>query len=145
MDFEFWKILITIVLAVIGWIVTFYVAFCGWKSAHKLTSERDVKNKKREIVLNYLIEAYFILTNDLTERGNINTKQAEKIEKIISQVQLFGSTKQVDLAKDIADCIGNGGIIEYDSLINSLRDDLRKELELEKIEGNVHWARFNFQ
>ncbi|MDN5112125.1 hypothetical protein ACOL3B_01435 [Aliarcobacter butzleri] len=43
----------------------------------------------------------------------------------------------------MADSIGKGEIIEYDTLINSLRDDLRKELELEKIEGNVHWARFN--
>ncbi|MCG3678015.1 hypothetical protein L5F07_01970 [Aliarcobacter butzleri] len=132
MDFEYLKIVLSVIIAVIGWIV-----------AHYFTSKRDVSNKKREIRLNYLIEVYLILTNDLTERGNIDSKKAEIIEKIISQVQLLGSKKQVELVKTLADSIGKGEIIEYDTLINSLRDDLRKELELEKIEGNVHWARFN--
>ena len=132
MDFEYLKIVLSVIIAVIGWII-----------AHYFTSKRDVSNKKREIRLNYLIEVYLILTNDLTERGNIDSKKAERIEKIISQVQLLGSKKQVELVKTLADSIGKGEIIEYDTLINSLRDDLRKELELEKIEGNVHWARFN--
>ena len=132
MDFEYLKIMLSVIIAVIGWII-----------AHYFTSKRDVSNKKREIRLNYLIEVYLILTNDLTERGNIDSKKAEIIEKIISQVQLLGSKKQVELVKTLADSIGKGEIIEYDTLINSLRDDLRKELELEKIEGNVHWARFN--
>ena len=132
MDFEYLKIVLSVIIAVIGWII-----------AHYFTSKRDVSNKKREIRLNYLIEVYLILTNDLTERGNIDSKKAEIIEKIISQVQLLGSKKQVELVKTLADSIGKGEIIEYDTLINSLRDDLRKELELEKIEGNVHWARFN--
>ncbi|RZV15901.1 hypothetical protein D3M61_01020 [Aliarcobacter butzleri] len=132
MDFEYLKIMLSVIIAVIGWII-----------AHYFTSKRDVSNKKREIRLNYLIEVYLILTNDLTERGNIDSKKAERIEKIISQVQLLGSKKQVELVKTLADSIGKGEIIEYDTLINSLRDDLRKELELEKIEGNVHWARFN--
>lgn len=132
MDFEYLKIMLSVIIAVIGWII-----------AHYFTSKRDVSNKKREIRLNYLIEVYLILTNDLTERGNIDSKKAERIEKIISQVQLLGSKKQAELVKTLADSIGKGEIIEYDTLINSLRDDLRKELELEKIEGNVHWARFN--
>ncbi|MCT7578371.1 hypothetical protein [Aliarcobacter butzleri] len=132
MDFEYLKIVLSVIIAVIGWII-----------GHYFTSKRDVSNKKREIRLNYLIEVYLILTNDLTERGNIDSKKAEIIEKIISQVQLLGSKKQVELVKTLADSIGKGEIIEYDTLINSLRDDLRKELELEKIEGNVHWARFN--
>ena len=127
MDFEYLKIVLSVIIAVIGWII-----------AHYFTSKRDVSNKKREIRLNYLIEVYLILTNDLTERGNIDSKKAEIIEKIISQVQLLGSKKQVELVKTLADSIGKGEIIEYDTLINSLRDDLRKELELEKIEGNVH-------
>ncbi|MGE0052178.1 MAG: hypothetical protein AB7S49_11710 [Arcobacter sp.] len=132
--FEYLKIGITIILAILGWII-----------AHYFTSKRDVSNKKREIILNYLIEAYLILTNDLTERGEIDLKKAEKIEKIMSQVQLLGSKEQVNLVKKLAVSIGKNEINEYDSLINSLRDDLRMELELEKIEGNVQWARFNIE
>ncbi|WP_323597091.1 hypothetical protein [Aliarcobacter butzleri] len=82
MDFEYLKIVLSVIIAVIGWII-----------AHYFTSKRDVSNKKREIRLNYLIEVYLILTNDLTERGNIDSKKAEIIKKIISQVQLLGSKK----------------------------------------------------
>lgn len=131
MDFEYLKIIITIILAIFGWIV-----------AHYFTSKRDVSNKKREIVLNYLIEAYFILTNDLTEEGVINQEKAKKMEKIVSQVQLFGTKEQVRIIKK---WLSNKGVGDLAPLFNSLRDDLRKELGLDKIEDNVQWARYNFK
>jgi len=88
---EYLKILATIVLAVFGWII-----------AHYYNSELDSKNKKREIILPFLIQSYQVLTHDINKRKPDDIL-AEKLEKLISDIQLFGSSKQVKLAKHLAE------------------------------------------
>jgi hypothetical protein len=41
------------------------------------------------------------------------------------------------------DVVAEGGEFQLDLLINNLRNDLRKELNLEMVSGNVRWLRFN--
>jgi hypothetical protein len=57
-------------------------------------------------------------------------------------MQLFGSTEQAMLAKQLANTVAAGEEFELDPLINNLRTDLRSQLELEAIQGNVTWLRF---
>ena len=130
MELEFIKIVATIFLAVIGWIV-----------AHFFTSKRDISNKRREISIEHLVNAYRVLTNDVSHR-KLNDDRKVALENLLSDIQLFGSVEQVAMAKSLADMVAAGGSFELDPLINSLRNDLRAQLKLEKVQGNVRWLRF---
>jgi hypothetical protein len=129
-ELEYLKIIITICLAVIGWLI-----------AHSFTAKRDLKNKQREISITHLINAYRILTNDVANR-ELTDERKEKLENILADIQLFGSKEQVELAKNLAVTVAAGDQFELNPLINSLRNDLRQELNLPKVEGNIKWLRF---
>lgn len=131
MELDYLKILVTVILAVLGWII-----------GHYFNSKRTRDQKRREISVEHLINAYRILTNEISHRKE-TPERSEKLENILSDIQLFGSSYQVQLAKDLAVEVASGGEFQLDPLINSLRDDLRDELRLSKIEGNVKWLRFN--
>jgi hypothetical protein len=129
-NLEIWKIFVTVIIAVLGWIV-----------AHYFNSKRDRTLKRRELVTNHLINAYKILTIDITERAP-NLERDLKLESVIAELQLFGSIKQIELTKKLAMDIKNGDYFLMDKLINNLRDDLRTELGLSLVDGNVRWLRF---
>lgn len=131
MDFEYLKIAVTISLAVLGWII-----------AHWFTTRRDRALKRRELSIQYLIEAYRVLANEISHRDQTPDRTL-KLENMLSDIQLFGSLKQVQLARTLADELASKRNFELDPLINSLRDDLRKELGLSRVEGNVRWIRFS--
>jgi hypothetical protein len=114
MDLDYFKILVTVVLAVIGWLI-----------AHYFTSKRDVTTKRREISINHLVKAYRVLTNEISHRKP-NENSILVLENILSDIQLFGSLEQVELAKKLADDVDAGDSFELDPLINSLRNELRK-------------------
>ena len=131
MDIDYIKISVTIILAVIGWIVGYY-----------FTTKKDINQKRRDISIEHLINAYRILTNEISHRTA--TKESNiKLENILADIQLFGSIEQVKLAKELAETVASGGEFQLDPLINSLKTDLRKLIGLEKINGNVKWLRFN--
>jgi len=130
MDLGCLKIIATITLAVIGWVV-----------AHFFTAKRDLENKRREISIEHLVNAYRVLANEVSHREQ-NEERREKLENLLSDIQLFGSTEQVRLARDLADEVAAGKSFELDPLINSLRNDLREQLNLAPVEGNVRWLRF---
>jgi hypothetical protein len=46
------------------------------------------------------------------------------------------------LAKKLASDITEKDIFYIDDLLNDLRDELRKELDLSPVKGNVKWLRF---
>jgi|CZCB01.1.fsa_nt_gi Ca2+-binding EF-hand superfamily protein len=127
MDFwvEICKILITVVLAVFGWLI-----------AHKLTSVRDLKNKKREIRINFLLDAYRKL-----ERSIHKEKIGRDFVEAISDIQFLGTPPQVNMAKRIAADFAQNGQVDLDELLIDLRDSMRRELELEKIDERFIWVR----
>lgn len=134
LDFETWKVILT-VFAVLAVIV-------GWVVVHVLTAKRDAENKRREITLKYMISAYRILTQEVSHRKPTDERR-EKLENLLSDIQLFGTESQVRLAIQLANEVANGGAFELDPLINNLRNNLRDELGLGVIKENVKWLRFN--
>lgn len=116
------------------------VVVLGWIVAHYFTNERNRIAKRREISLEHLIKAYRILADEIAHREQIDER---KLEAVITDIQLYGSKEQINLAKQLADEVAKQTHFELDPLINCLRDDLRKELQLPKIEGNVKWLRFS--
>lgn len=131
MGIDYLKIIITIILAVIGWII-----------GHYFTNKRAIASKRREIVTEHLINAYRILTNEVSHRKQ-TPERMEKLENLLSDIQLFGSQEQVDLAKALADEAASQEFFELDPLIIVYATILRSELNLKKITGNVQWLRFN--
>ena len=124
---EYIKIISTVIIAVFGWVV-----------AHYFTSRREVKNKQREIKIGYLIDAYQKLENCIQR----NPKDVGKdLEGVVANIQLFGSDQQIDLAKKIANDISKNGSANLESLLKSLRTDLRKELQLSDNNSNIQFLR----
>jgi hypothetical protein len=122
---------ITVIFGVIGLVI-----------AHYFNSRRDRGLKRREVITAHLINAYKILANDITER-KASPDRDLKLETVIAELQLFGSAKQIEMTKKLTDAIVVGGTFYFDDFLNDLRDELRKELELSPIEGNVRWLRLN--
>ena len=120
---------------------TALISIFGYYLVHRWNRSRDLRNKKRELTLEYLIRAFQTLVNDINQRV-LGEESKRKFEDVISDVQLFGSKEQVEMAILIKEQMTKGDKAELDNLINSLRDTLRKELNLEKVDGNVHWMRF---
>lgn len=132
MELEYIKTGNTIALAVVGWIV-----------GHHINSLRDVRLKKRETTTQYLIDTYRTLTHEINQR-ELTDDRRNKLENLIADIQLFGSAEQINLVKNITDEIVCGrDEFNLDLLLNSLRNDLRKQLKLAKVDGNVRWLRFN--
>ena len=129
MELDCVKISVTILLAVVGWLI-----------GHYFTTKRDVENKRRDLVITHLIEAYRIITNEVSHRP-VSDERDLKLEKLLSDIQLFGSQEQIALVKSLADEVALGGIFELDPLIVSLRNDLRLQLKLAPVSGSVKWLR----
>lgn len=128
---EYLKILITVLTAGIGWLVV-----------HYFNTKRDRHLKRKEITTAHLINAYRVLTHDITRR-NLTFERKQKLESVISDIQLFGSPHQVELMKKLTDDMIANDEFLMDDLINNLRDDLRTQLGLTQINGNVKWFRFD--
>ncbi|QKJ29036.1 hypothetical protein HQ865_04470 [Mucilaginibacter mali] len=129
-----------IILDIIKNLITVIIAVLGWRIAHYYNSVRDKDLKRRELITNHLIAAYRILANDITKREE-SVERDEKLEAVIAELQLFGSDEQIRLTKKLVEDIVKGGDFYFDDLLNSLRKDLRKELNLTPVNGNVKWLR----
>ena len=130
MDFELTKLIATVLLAIAGWI------FASW-----LGSRRDSANKRRDLVVQHLIDAYKILTQEIGRRET-SIDSMTKLENLLGEIQLFGSRKQVELARKISNQTAQEGVSIIDPLIEDMRNSLREELKLESVEGNTIWLRF---
>lgn len=130
MQLEYTKIFITAAVAVLGWI-----------AGHYFTSEKSRNDKKRDLSLEYLTSAYRFLSTEIVCK-EISNESWTKLEGVVAEMQLFGSVEQVELAKELADSMARGGDFTIDALINSLRKDLRNQLGLKAVSGNVKWLRY---
>ncbi len=129
-----WQLLIPL-------LTTTAVAVVGWWIGHTLNTYRDRRNKRREIRVQYLIEAYRHLESG-TCRGSIHaTEFAAPFESAIADIQLLGSMQQARMAKELASAIANRHEgASAGPLLMSLRDALREELDLGSInEEPVHF------
>ncbi|MFO8066166.1 MAG: hypothetical protein R6U11_01155, partial [Bacteroidales bacterium] len=81
-----------------------------------------------------------ILTHDISHRA-LNEERCKKLEKVVSDIQLFGNTEQINLVQNMVNEATQKDTFELDPLINELRNSLRKELGLREVDGNVKWLR----
>lgn len=117
------------------------VIIFGWVVAHELNVRRDTIAKRRDLRLQYLVEAYRKL-EDTAGRGNGSPESKRAFESVVADIQLLGTRAQIDaLLLFLTQFAQNtGGNI--DPVLKLLRDDLRKELHLELDVAVVHQFRF---
>lgn len=125
----FWQLAITVMIAVLG----------TW-AAHRFTSRRDVENERRKLRVQYLLEVYRLLERaDSTPDG---PERWERYERAAADIQLLGSPEQVRLAREwIREFTANKNKASIDRMMNSLRVSLRRELNLEPVDGQVVYLR----
>ena len=131
MELEFIvKVVSTVVVAAIGWIV-----------AHYFTSRRDLANKRREIQTQYLIEAYRKIDSAI-EPVQYTREWCESLQSAFSEVQLFGTKQQIALAHEFAEMLLSEEKINQNmlkQLLHDLRASLRSELGLESADSK-YWT-----
>jgi hypothetical protein len=123
-------------------LITTLVAISGWYVAHRLSIKRDQENKRRELRVQYLIEAYRRL--EYASNRPLSEQVAPDFEKAVADIQLFGTPRQVELAQAFAHGFAEAGTYTLDPLMNELRNDLRKELKLESVKSDITYLRMTF-
>jgi hypothetical protein len=107
----------------------------GWSAVHKRSVERDLANKRRDLKVQYLIDAYRRLQG--AGHRPLVPPYSSDLESAIADVQLFGDPAQVAAAQKFAFEMADHGQALLDDLLASLRNDLRNELQLERTEGKL--------
>lgn len=127
----------------VGLLLSAVVVVFGWPIVHWFNARRDRQNRAREKINDFLIEAYRSLEQGCARDGSINgTKFEEPFEKALADVQLFGSTKQVALARTIVSEIERGSHSDPRPLLEDLRVQLRRDLGLAPLRSEIIHFRF---
>jgi hypothetical protein len=112
------------------------VAIVSWFMGSWLSVKRDRANKRRDLRVQYLIEAYRCLAT-ATERKETNADYFAVLDSAIVDVQLFGSAEQIAAAQKFAKQLAEQRMAPLSELLASLRDDLREELKSERVGGPI--------
>lgn len=118
------------------------VAVASWFLGSWLSVRRDRADKRRDLRVQYLIEAYRRL--EAAGHRPLVPPYSSEMESAVADVQLFGTAKQVAAAQRFALEMAEYGEASLDDLLSSLRDDLRRELQLERVDGKPTYLRVVF-
>lgn len=117
------------------------VVILGWIVGHFLSASREKNNKIREMRVQYLISAYRVLFRVGVDRSI--TRNAKECENAIADIQLLGTIEQIALAEKYTQEISEHGSADLTAIIRVLRRDLRKALNLDKANDNIHFLKID--
>jgi len=127
-----WQLLIPL-------LITAILTILGWYAAHRLAAWRDRANKRREQRITFLVDAFRRLAA-AAHHPNI-FEIANEIESAVTDIQLFGSVEQVKKVQFFVQAFAELKKADIDELLASLRDDLRKELDLPALHGKIYFLK----
>jgi len=123
-----WTIVIPSALVVAGWFI-----------ANWLAARRELRNKKREVRVGYMIEAYRKIASAANRGPSTSDVQKTAIESAVEDIQLLGNTEQMaELNKIIT-----SGEADFTSVLDAIRRELREELDLDVISDPLKFYRMN--
>jgi hypothetical protein len=111
------------------------LAIAGWYAVHRFSMNRDQENKRRDLRIQYLLEAYRRLEKAANRRDL--SSYARELESALADIQLLGSTQQVLLAHEFAVSMAKNKTASLDPLIADIRSELRRELNLEPLTDRI--------
>jgi len=126
------------ILQLVVLISTVSIAVIGWIVGHILSSRREILQKRREIRIQYLRQAYLNLSQVADTGGNF-TKNISLIQASLNDIQLFGDPEHIDLIEKLISDLETKNTVPMDNLLMQLRDEIRNHLRLSKIEGG-RWS-----
>jgi len=139
MDIE----LLKVIVPAAGGIVAAVVAVGGWYVAHQLNVARDVANKRRDLRIQYLLDAYRRLEKN-ANRQLKSVDEDREFESAIADIQLLGTAAQLDALNGfLEDTKTKDGARNINYLLGALRNDLRSELGLGNDARKVMIFRFD--
>lgn len=113
------------------------VAVVGWFVAHQFNVYRDRQSKRRDLRVQFLLDAY----RRLESAANRDTKTEEQMlafESAVADIQLLGSPEQVAATVIYLRQHAAGHGAQIDEVLRLLRCDLRKEVGLSgEVENGV--------
>lgn len=117
--------IISAVITTFGTFISIFVGiFIAFREYNKYTEQ-----KRKDIITHYLIDAWTKLEN-ASNRRPPNRQQKLDIESSIGAIMLFGSEKQIQLAQKFCQKMSQGDDAELLPLLETLKTDLRKELNI---------------
>lgn len=114
----------------------------GWLVIYALNLRRDRRAKQRDLRIQYLIDSW-VAIESVANRPFSERQYPEKLEQAIAKIQLFGTQNQITLAQAFSEEFASKGAASLDQLLWDLRQELRKELALETIEGRIVHLRWH--
>ena len=125
-------------------LVTTIVAISGWVAGHRLNAERDLHNKRVELRIKYLLEAYRKLEASVEQE--VNRENLDVLESAISDIQLLGTPEQAEKVLAWSSQFTGEKThenVNLQDLLEDLRSSLRKELGLEQINKKIRHVKFS--
>jgi hypothetical protein len=104
----------------------------GALATHLFALAREKRQKRRDLKLSHLIEAWRNISLGSQNHLDIETR-APALERGIADINLFGSRSQIELARAAAIAIVEKGEANTTEILNSVRSDIRQELGLENV------------
>jgi hypothetical protein len=105
-------------------------AVVGGLVVHLATRRRELEKDRRAERIKYLVASFRTIMRDL---DRVDEEGRSRFDAAIEDVTLFGSAQQVRLARRIRHLRHEGGPVDYGALLESLRNDLRRELGLKPV------------
>lgn len=131
LDSEMFRLLIPALVIVAGWFV-----------GHKFNVERDRVSKRRDLRIQYLLEAYRRLEL-AAHRPEQDMEHKLNFESAIADIQLLGDLAQIkELFNFLEAYKKNGGSALITPLLEALRNELRDELGIKDVPPQVVVFRF---
>ena len=118
------------------------IIIVGWIVAHRFNLKRDTLAKRRDLRIQYLLNAYRRL-EDTANRPLDSLPDAKRaFESAVADIQLLGTREQIEALLKYMNQFTKEGGGNIDPVLKLLRDDLREELSLEKDVPQIHQFRF---
>ena len=114
---------------ILKFLVPAFVAILGWFAAHQFNIYRDRQNKRHDLRVQFLLDAY----RRLESAANRETKTEEQklaFESAVADIQLLGTAEQVAATVSYLRKHAAEGGNQIDELLRLLRRDLRNEIGL---------------
>jgi len=115
--------------SVLPFLPAFLGAAIGGLITNHFASRCDEKTIKREVALKYIVEAVDIVDSANSARQDADIKN---LEKAVNRIQIFGSKNAIIAAEEHINNLRASGNSSANRLLNTLRDDIRSDLSLEK-------------
>ena len=103
----------------------------GWVAAHAFNVRRDTVARRRDLRVQYLLDAYRRLESLANRSPTVVEEGKRAFESAVADVQLLGTRDQIDALLDYLRVHARMGGSDIHPVLELLRMDLSRELNLE--------------